>query len=435
MLTPSPLLVRVALAWLIAAVAASIWTQLADAWFIAGAALGVLSLADLFLAVRGTRLQARRQLPASAPLYVWIEVRLHLSNPDRMRLTCDAFDHHPPECVSEGLPRRLAVPAGGWAEFGYRLRPITRGDLQFGPLELRLNSPASLWQRRVRIGESSKLRVYPNFAALTRYALLATDHRLSQIGILQRRRRGEGLDFDQLREYREGDSQRKIDWKASQRMNKLISRDYQDERDQQVVFLIDCGRRMRAKDDDCSHFDHALDATLLLAYVSLRQGDAVGLMTMSGHHLWLAPRKSQATVNVILNQVYGLQPSLSTSDYHQAAVELSKRLKKRALVVVISNLRDEDDDTLLPALSLLQKRHLVLFASLRERALDETLLAPVEDFEDALTHGAAVEYRVRRDATFRRLRQGDVAILDVPPQRLALALVNRYLEVKRSGVL
>jgi len=435
MLTPSALLVQLALVWLFGAIAASIWKQLADAWVIAGAALGVLALADLFLAARRTRLQVRRQLPASAPLYVWIEVRLHLSNPDRMRLICEAFDHYPPECLSEGLPRRLAIPAGGWAEFGYRLRPTTRGDLHFGPLALRINSPLSLWQRRLRISEPSKLRVYPNFAALTRYALLATDHRLSQMGILQRRRRGEGLDFDQLREYREGDSQRKIDWKASERLGKLISRDYQDERDQQVVFLIDCGRRMRAKDDDCSHFDHALDATLLLAYVSLRQGDAVGLMTMSGQHLWLAPRKSHATVNVILNQVYGLQPSLSTSDYHQAAVELAKRLKKRALVVLISNLRDEDDDTLLPALSLLQKRHLVLFASLRERALDDTILTPVEDFEAALTHGAAVEYRVRRDATFRRLKQGHVAFLDVPPQRLALALVNRYLEVKRSGQL
>jgi uncharacterized protein (DUF58 family) len=388
---------------------------------------------DLLLAARRVRVEARRVLPASAPLYVWIDARIHISNRDRVRLSCEAFDHHPPECMVEGLPRELEVPAGGWVEFQYRVRPTSRGDLHFGPTELRLRSPLTLWQRRIRVGAPSVLRVYPNFAALTRYALFATDNRLSQMGILQRRRRGEGLDFDQLREYREGDSQRKIDWKASTRMQKLISRDYQDERDQQVVFLVDCGRRMRAKDDDCSHFDHALDATLLLAYVGVRQGDAVGLMTMSGPHLWLAPRKSQAMVNHILNQVYGLQPGLLTSDYYQAAVELSKRLKKRALVVLISNLRDEDDDTLLPALRLLQKRHLVLFASLREHALDEAAAAPVEDFDDALTHGAAIEYRLRRDAAFRRLKQGDVVCLDVPPQRLAVALVNQYLDVKRSG--
>jgi uncharacterized protein (DUF58 family) len=430
---PSPLLVRLALLWLLAAVTASIWPDLAQPWMVGSALFGAAVLGDLVVAARRVRIEARRVLPASAPLYVWIDVRVHLSNHDRLPVSCQAFDHHPPECAVEGLPRELGIPAGGWAEFSYRLRPSSRGDLHFGPVELRLNSALTLWQRRVRAGEPSLLRVYPNFAALTRYALFAIDNRLSQMGILQRRRRGEGLDFDQLREYREGDSLRKIDWKASQRMQKLISRDYQDERDQQVVFLVDCGRRMRAKDDDCSHFDHALDATLLLAYVGLRQGDAVGLMTMSGQHLWLAPRKSQAMVNHILNQVYGLQPGLLTSDYYQAAVGLSKRLKKRALVVLISNLRDEDDDTLLPALRLLQKRHLVLFASLRERALDETSAASVDDLDQALTHAAAVEYRLRRDAAFRRLKQGDVVCLDVPPQRLAVALVNQYLDVKRSG--
>jgi uncharacterized protein (DUF58 family) len=432
---PSRLLVRIALLWLVASVAASIWEALLLPWLIASGLAGLAVLSDLLLVARRLRVEARRMLPGSAPLYVWIDARMHLSNRDRVGVMCEVYDHHPPECAMEGLPRELTIPAGGWAELHYRLRPASRGDLHFGRTELRVASPLTLWQRRVRVGEPSILRVYPNFAALTRYALLATDNRLSQMGVLQHRRRGEGLDFDQLREYREGDSQRKIDWKASQRMHKLISREYQDERDQQVVFLIDCGRRMQAKDDACSHFDHALDATLLLAYVSLRQGDAVGLMTLSGQHLWLAPRKSQAMVNHILNQVYGLQPSLLTSDYHQAAVELSKRLKKRALVVLVSNLRDEDDDTLLPALRLLQKRHLVLFASLREHALDATTLAPVEDFDAALTHGAAVEYRLRRDAAFRRLQQGNVVCLDVPPQRLALALVNQYLEVKRSGQL
>jgi uncharacterized protein (DUF58 family) len=277
------------------------------------------------------------------------------------------------------------------------------------------------------------LRVYPNFAALSGYALLATDHRLSDVGILQRRRRGEGMDFDQLRAYREGDSLRKIDWKATQRLNKLISRDYQDERDQQIVFLVDCGRRMRARDDECSHFDHALDATLLLAYVGLRQGDSVGLMTMSGEDRFVAPQRSREMVNRILNTVYDLQPGLLTSDYYRAAVALSKRVRKRALVVIISNLRDEDDDTLVPALRLLQRHHLVLFASLREKALDDAVLQPVRDFESALTHAAAVEHRAQRDQAFQRLKLGNVVCLDVPPQKLAVSLVNQYLDVKRSG--
>ncbi|MEO8626552.1 MAG: DUF58 domain-containing protein [Betaproteobacteria bacterium] len=435
MLIPAPWLLRLLAAWLAFSVIVSIWPMLTAAWIAASVAALAVVIADAWLTRRTLHLEARRTLPYSAPLGGWIDVRIRLSNAGRIPVTCTAYDHHPAQCAIEGLPRRHTIAAGGWFEFAYRLRPTSRGDLTFDTLELRTQSPFALWQRRMRVGARATLRVYPNFAALARYALFATDNRLSQMGVLQRRRRGEGVDFDQLREYREGDSQRKIDWKASQRMQKLISRDYRDERDQQVVFLIDCGRRMRAQDDDYSHFDHALDATLLLAHVGVRQGDAVGLLTMSGPHVWLAPRKSQAMVNLMLNHTYTLQPSLLTSDYYQAAVELSRRLKKRALVVLVSNLRDEDDDTLLPALRLLQKRHLVLFASLRERTVDDTINAPVEDYEHALTHAAAVEYRVRREAAFRRLKQGDVVCLDVPPQRLAMALVNQYLDIKRSGQL
>jgi uncharacterized protein (DUF58 family) len=350
-----------------------------------------------------------------------------------MQLSCEVFDHHPAACAVEAMPRRVSVAGQGWVELTYRLRAEARGDLSFDRASIRVDSPLALWQRQLRAAEPAVLRVYPNFAALSRYALFATDNRLSQMGVLQRRRRGEGLDFDQLREYQEGDAQRKVDWKASQRFQRLISREYQDERDQQVVFLVDCGRRMRAKDGDYSHFDHALDATLLLAYVGLRQGDAVGLMTMSGENLWLAPHKSQAMIQRILNAVYGLQPTLLTTDYQQAALQLTARLRKRALVVIISNLRDEDDHALQPALRLLQKRHLVLFASLREQALDKAIAAPVNTYEDALTQAAAVDYRRSRDAAFSRLKMGDVVCLDVPPERLALALVNQYLDVKRSG--
>src|SRR5262249_32042327 len=126
MLTPSVLLVRLTLLWLIAAVAASVWKQLGGAWMVVGAGFGVLALAALLLSAGRTGRQVRRQLPGWAPLYVWIEVRLHLSNPDRLSVSCEAFDDHPLECAIEGLPRKLAVPPGGWAEFAYRLRPTAR---------------------------------------------------------------------------------------------------------------------------------------------------------------------------------------------------------------------------------------------------------------------------------------------------------------------
>jgi uncharacterized protein (DUF58 family) len=243
------------------------------------------------------------------------------------------------------------------------------------------------------------------------------------------------MDFHQLREYRVGDSLRRIDWKATARMHRPISREYQDERDQVVVLLLDCGRRMTSVDGDLTHFDAALNAALLLAHVGLHHGDAVGAMTMAGEDRFVAPRKSPNTTNLLLNTLYDITPSLRTPDYYFAAVALMKRIRKRSLVVVLSNLRDEDDDTLLPALALMRRRHLVLFASLREAVLRDVLKARVHDLDSALTHAAAADYLQTRDASFRRLSQSGALVIDVEPSELPLALVNRYLDIKRTGTL
>lgn len=433
MLIPSRHLGTLAYSLVFAAVFAAIWPAFLHPIVIIAAVIGVIAVIDAFAAFRKPAPTAVRMIASSLPLGVQHEVTLQLHNNASHALTVDVHDHYPAGVRVHGQPQTTKLPKGGWSETHYTLNPIRRGDLRFEHVAIRIHSPLGLWLMQRRLDLESNTRVYPNFAALTKFALLATDHRLSQIGVLQRRRRGEGLDFHQLREYREGDTQRQIDWKASARMHKLISREYQDERDQQIVLLIDCGRRMAAQDDALSHFDHVLNAALLLAYVSLRQGDAVGLATMSGPHRWLAPRKSQATIDLILNSVYDLQPTHAATDYYTAAVELMKRLRKRALVVVLSNMRDEDDDTLNPALQLLQSRHLVLFASLREAILGRALSSHVDSMERALTHAATASYLQHRELAFKRLAHHGAVCLDVEPQALPIALVNRYLDIKRTG--
>lgn len=414
-------------------VAASIWPETIPSWAGALGLLTLLCIADAILVSRLDTPAARRTVPGSLPLGVTHEIALRFANGGARPLRLTAHDHAPADTEVEGQPQKIVLPAHGWAELRYRLRPIQRGDLKFDHIEIRMRSPLRLWQSARMTGEPQTVRVYPNFSVLTRFAILATDNRLSQIGILQRRRRGEGMDFHQLREYREGDAQRQIDWKASSRMPRLISREYQEERDQQVVLMLDCGRRMAARDDALSHFDHVVNAALLLAYVSLRQGDAVGLLTMSGEGRWMAPRKSRSTINLMLNNVYDLHPTLAATDYHKAAVELMQRTRKRSLVVMLSNLRDEDDETLAPALRLLQSRHLVLFASLRENILSRALSARVDTFDRALTHAATADYLRSRELTFRRLERAGAVCVDEEPEGLPMALVNRYTDIKRGG--
>ncbi|MEA3191785.1 MAG: hypothetical protein QOD26_118 [Betaproteobacteria bacterium] len=433
MILPSTRLLWVLTVLAALAVAVSIYPDYHLYWATLTGIAAVLALLDAATALRLATPAAARQVPGSLALGVPGEVALRLHNPSRLPLLCEIQDHHPASIESEGLPRRLALAPGQWGEVRYQARPVARGEARFGQVELRIFSPLRFFQVRRLTGEPTPVRVYPNFRALARYTLLATDNRLSQIGVLQVRRRGEGMEFHQLREYRQGDSQRAIDWKATSRTARLISREYEDEKDQRVLLVLDCGRRMAAKDGELSHFDHTLNAALLLAHVALRQGDAVGMMTIGGIHRYCEPRKSIAAVHAIMNRMYDVEPTLAVPDYYRAATEVMRQVRRRALVILLTNLRDEDDDGLLPALSLLRSRHLVVLASLREAILSRALTARVDSFDRAVTHAAAADYLALRERVFRRIGASGVMTLDVEPEKLPIALVNRYLELKRGG--
>jgi uncharacterized protein (DUF58 family) len=433
MILPSTRLLWAALVLAAIAIAVSIFPEYQAPWpaLVAGGLL--LALLDAFAGLRLPAPALVRRVPASLALGVRSEVRLRVANAAGMRLRLEVHDHHPATFEAEGLPRRLDLARSQWSELVYQVRPVARGETQFGATEVRLHSPLGLWLIKKLSGNPSLVRVYPNFRALAKYTLLATDNRLSQIGVLQVRRRGEGMEFHQLREYRQGDAQRAIDWKATSRTARLIAREYEEEKDQRVLLVIDCGRRMASKDDELSHFDHALNAALLLAHVALRQGDAVGMMTMAGVNRYSEPRKSVAAVHAILNRVYDIEPTLAVPDYHLAARDVMKQLRRRSLVILLTNLRDEDDETLLPALKLLRTRHLVVLASLREAIISRALSARVDSFDRAVTHAAAAEYLAQRERAFRRIGASGAVCLDVEPERLAISLVNRYLELKREG--
>jgi uncharacterized protein (DUF58 family) len=227
---------------------------------------------------------------------------------------------------------------------------------------------------------------------------------------------------------------RQIDWKATARQRTPIAREYQDERDQQIIFMLDCGRRMRSQDDELSHFDHALNACLLLSYVALRQGDAVGLSTFaSDTPRYLAPVKGTGQLNTLLNSVYDLNSSQRSADYQAAATQLLARQKRRALVVLLTNLRDEDDEELLTAVKRLGQQHRVLIASLREDLLDNLRETPVQTLPEALAYCGTVNYLNARAELHERLSAHGVPVLDTRPGQLGTQLVTQYLSWKRGG--
>jgi uncharacterized protein (DUF58 family) len=421
--------------WLALGVAAGFEPRVRVAWAIAGAALGALLALDALLALAAARPRATRDTPHIVSRNEWTRVLVEIENTGRFTLRAALHDYHPPRAEVSGLPAAARIPAGRRALLEYRMRPEVRGPHDFGAIELRIASLLRLWERSVRIPAEQRVRAYPNVRAIARYELLAQDSRTAQLGVKKRPRRGDGLDFHQLREYRAGDALRQIDWKATARTRKPISREYQDERDQRVVFLLDCSHRLRAVDGARSHFDAAVDAVLLASHVAAKQGDAIGLMTFSGPARWLPPRKGVAQVNALLAAMYDLDTSPRAADYLEAARTLAVKLTKRALVIVVSNVRDEDAAELAPALELLSRRHFVLLASLAETAMSDALKRPIATLEDALRVASVHAYRVERRRALARLPRRGAVRLDTEPERLSIAMVNAYLEVKRAGLL
>nr|WP_298144954.1 DUF58 domain-containing protein [uncultured Pseudomonas sp.] len=405
-------------------------------WWAALLVLLGAMLVDAGLLRRLPTPRIERQLPGNLPLGRWSEVQLQVHHDYSRALTLEVFDHLPGEMAFEHLPLRVDLHPGEHTQVAYRVRPLSRGHFVFPRCEVELPSPLGLWRARRYLELAGETRVYPDFARLYGAQLMAVDDWLSQLGVRQRPRRGLGLEFHQLREFRDGDTLRQIDWKATARKRTPIAREYQDERDQQIVFLLDCGRRMRSQDGELSHFDHALNASLLLSYVALRQGDAVGLATFaSEQQRFLPPVKGPAQLNVLLNAVYDLHSTQLPADFASAADTLLGRQRRRALVVLVTNLRDEDDQELLNAVKRIGRQHRVLIASLREEVLDEVRQTPVRDFETALAYCGTLDYLNARATLHERLIAHDVPILDARPSELGPELVSRYLAWKKAGVL
>ena len=378
----------------------------------------------------------------------------------------ELFDHVPATMTQRLLPASVVLPAASKLDVRYEITPTQRGKVVFEPAAIRVRSRLGLADLQLRVGAAQPVQVYPNFAALTRYAWLAGDRRLAEIGIKSYIARGAGTDFKQLGEYVPGMPTRHIDWNASFRHRRAVVREFQDDRDQSVMFLLDCGRRMRADERsgrdgpppaaqsplggadadrrprgpvyDGSHFDQALNAAMLLAYVALKDGDAVGAMTF-GHdpsqQRHFAPAKGMAALNALVARLHDIEPSPTHSDYLAAARDLMLRVRRRSLVVVLTNFRDEDCEELEDALRLMRTRHLVLLASLKEGVVAEIAAQPMNDTRGIIDVAAAHWFQNARAEAFRRLAGKNQLLVDVEPEKLAATLVNRYHAVKRARLL
>ena len=330
----------------------------------------------------------------------------------------------------------LVLPPLGSAELTFDLRGMRRGRLAPGQVGLRLRTRAGLLARRVTYTPDDAVLVTPSVAGVRRFRLLALQHRLHDVGVRALRRRGEGRAFAALREYVVGDDPRHIDWKATGKRRKLITREYTIEQAQTVFTLIDAGRSMTQLAGDYARFEHALSSALVLTDVAATAGDRVGTLVFDDEVRAFVPaQRGQAALRGIRDALVPVEATLAEPDYATAFRLFATRQRKRALVVFFTDVIDaRASRALLAQLTRGASRHLVVVVALRNDALFAA--AKPGTGEDGLFQAAAAEELIgAREEALERMRRAGITVLDVSPQAMTAAVVNRYLEIKSRGAL
>lgn len=432
-MTPTIQLLRVTLALALFGLVASLWTDLGPWWKYACYFAAAVTVIDGLLAFTVVPPSLVRNVPGRFALNEESDIELILANPNRSRLKVSLYDGLPPDSRSPHMPWIGTLPGRQELSVTYQIRLIKRGICEFGRAHILLFSPLQLWARRSKIGAEEQAHVYPNFEPILRLVILALQHRESQMGIIKKNLAGVSREFHQLRDYHEGDTLSQIDWKASSKRLSLVSREYEEQRDQTIILMLDCGRRMRSMDGELPQFDHCLNSMLLLSYIALRQGDQIGILGFGETTKWFPPVKGQHSMNKVLNYLYDFESEPVPSDYAEAVEICLSRQKRRALVVFLTNLRSEDSRELEPALRTLRSRHLVMLASLRESEVDQRIEADVSNLDQALSYTSAHMYAESREQVLHHLRNLGILTLDETAQNMPVALSNRYFEIKQMG--
>src|SRR5689334_9360699 len=366
------------------------------------------------------------------------EVRIHVQNATNRSITLVVKDEYPPQMILSGLREGLmTVDAQSTATLIYGVKPPKRGRFEFGQTALRFRSKFKLIWCQTKVVEPVTVKVYPNIRrareaelkALGARSLVSTHRKTSW--------RGEGREFESLRDYVRGDELRHISWTATARRGKLTTRQYQIERDQTILIALDAGRLMTARIEQETKLDSAVHATLALFSAAARAGDNAGLVVF-GRRIksYLPPGRGHDHIESALEALYAVEPEMIEPSYPHAFEFIAANAKRRSLVVLLTDLVDEEGSKeLLTSLHILRPRHLPLVVTIADRDLKAVVRQTPSSVKELFTQSVAEEIIYHREAALRMVESLGGLALDVTAAALAPALLETYLRVKERGLL
>lgn len=415
-------------------IAAGTWIP-ALPWIAAGyVGLSVLLLlADWRLAGSVAHFSVEREHDTKLSLGADNPITLVVDHRSRQELAFEIRDEPPEPFLIDRRILKGRIPARQPWTGRYNVRPLRRGDYHFGHLNLRWRGPLRLVVRQGRIPAAEDVKVYPNLLEVRRYDLLLRQNRLQELGLRHTRLSGHGTEFERLREYLPDDEYRRINWKATARRHRPITTEYQTERSQNIVVVLDTGRMMQSPVAQMAKLDYAVNSVLLLAYVATGMGDKVGMLSFARDvDHFLAPRAGRGQFYRMLRQLYAVEAQQVEPDYGRGLGYLARKQRRRALIVIFTDVTaGASMDTLAQHVRQLAKRSLPLVVTISDPDLHEMAERYPEDSRALYQRAAAGTLLQERQLTLESLQRRGVMSLDVPANELSIAVVNRYLALKR----
>lgn len=404
-------------------------------WILPLGALAVV-ISDRILGTR-FRLTAQRRVAKVLSVGAPNKVEIVLKNLNPFSLAVEIVDEAPLSGSVDQSNINTRLAAGQQGKVAYFFTPTKRGRFEFACIKVQTLSRLGFWFVQRSFDVHDEVQVYPNIEAITQFELLAQTNSLSEMGYLNTKMKGDGHEFERMRDYRPGDEPRRVDWKTTARLNRLIVREMGQDRNQNVLFMIDMGRLMQQTTDGLSHFDYALNTAIILSHIAQKKGDNIGAVLFSDKVKKYVPlRKGRSAVDALILAAYDLEPEPVATNYSNAFKHVMENVNKRALLLLMTHMGKGEEQRLMRTYSAyLGRQHLPLCLFFKEPDLERLSQEVPKSAKEAFEVAAAADLMLDRIEGLSRLKHSKIFALDALPGQYSATAINNYLDIKARNLL
>ena len=382
-------------------------------------------------------IMASRNLPTKLSNGDSNPIELLVSNQYNTTVDVKIIDELPTQFQERNFEIKYQLKAKDSKTFSYSIRPTERGEYHYGALQVFVGSFLGLAQRRFSFDQAAMVPNYPSFLQMRKYELMAFTNKLKDYGLKKIRRIGHTMEFEQIKDYVQGDDVRNINWKASAKRNQLMINQFQDEKSQPVYSVIDKGRVMKMPFEELKLVDYAINATLVISNIALKKGDKAGMFSFSNkvsNQVMAQKRASQ--MNLILETLYNLDTDFKESDFARLYVDIKRTITQRSLLLLYTNFETMDAlHRQLPYLQAIARSHLLVVIFFENTELKELVKSPANSTQEIYQKTIAEKFVYEKKLIVNELNKYGIQTILTEPQNLTVNTINKYLEIKARGLL